>query len=102
VSDMTTKPEAVFDLEATFKAILEQPDSVIPAEEIAEGGEFTDEQRATLQAALQAHMPSPDEIMQRAACAEHNAEIHRKREEKQAKKRARRELGLKPKRRRSR
>jgi len=99
---MSDQPEVVFDLEATFKAILEQPDSVVPAEEIADDGEFTDEQRATLQAALQAHMLSPEEIMQRAECAAHNAEVHRKREEKQAKKRARRELGLNPKRCRSR
>ena len=99
---MPTGQEPVFDLEATFKAILEQPDTVIPSEEIAEDGEFTDEQRATLQAALQAHMPSPEEIAKRAECAAHNVEVAKRREAKQAKKRARRELGIKPKRRKRR
>jgi len=99
---MPDQPEVMFDLEATFKAILEQPDVVIPAEEINPDGDFTVEQRAMLQKALEMRLPTPEEIEERTRIAAHNAEIQRRREEKQDKKRGRREALGKTKRRRSR
>ena len=94
---MEPKTEPVFDLEETFKKILEQPDVVIPEEEIQDG-ELSEDQRATLQSILEAELPTPEEIEQRARIAEHNAEIRRKREEDLAKRRERRaKLGKKPK-----
>jgi len=97
---MPPKTEPTFDLEATFKSILEQPDTVIPAEDYPVDGEFNAEQRATLQKVLEAELPSPEEIEQRAKRAAHNAEIQKKRDEKQARKRARREAQGKKRRRR--
>jgi len=83
---MSTEP--TFDLEATFRKILEQPDVIIPEAEIDD--ELSEEQRATLQAVLEAEMPTPEEIQERAEIAAHNAEIQRKRDEKTARKRERR------------
>jgi hypothetical protein len=79
-------------LEAKFMDILSQPDVVIPEEEIAEDGEFSEEQRATLQAMLKAQMPTPEAIQQQIKMTAHNAEVQKKRDERQARKRARRAL----------
>ena len=76
-------------LESKFMEILSQPDVVIPAEEISDGA-LTGEQRATLQAVLESEMPTPAEIEQQAEIAEHNAAVQKKRDEKQARKLARR------------
>lgn len=88
------------ELEERFLRILAQPDVVIPDEEIAEDGKFTEDQRATLQAVLESEMPTPDEIVEQAKVAEHNAGIQRKRDEKQARKKARRAVIGKNRRRR--
>jgi hypothetical protein len=74
-------------LETKFKEILALPDVTIPADEI--DGEFTEDQRATLQAALAAEMPSPEEIERDAKIAEHNQKVHWVRQAKLAKRRAR-------------
>lgn len=101
---MPTNPEQAAcsqdDLEEQFLRILAQPDTVIPDEEIAKDGKFTEEQRATLQAVLESEMPTPVEIEKRAKIAAHNAEIQRKRDEKQAQKKARRAVIGKNRRRR--
>ena len=89
VGVMHPTSEPTFDLEATFKQILEQPDVVIPSEEI-EDGELNEDQRATLQKVLEAELPTPEEIQQRAEIAAHNAEVQRKREERLARRAERR------------
>jgi hypothetical protein len=74
-------------LEEKFKKILALPDVVIPADEV--DGAFTEEQRATLQAALEAEMPSAEEIECDAGIAEHNQKVHWARQAKLAQRRAR-------------
>ena len=74
-------------LEEQFLQILSQPDVVIPADEIE--GEFTEEQRATLESVLKAEMPSPEEIQKQIEMAKHNAEVKAKREERLARRKAR-------------
>jgi len=76
------------ELEEKFMAILSQPDVTIPAEEI-DGG-FTEEQRATLQAALVAELPSVEEIEQEARLVEHNQKVYWARQADLAKRRVRR------------
>jgi hypothetical protein len=78
-------------LEAKFMDILSQPDVVIPKDEIADDG-FSEEQRATLQAMLKSEMPTPEQIQQQIKMTAHNAEVQKKRDERQARKRARRAL----------
>lgn len=91
------------ELEAKLLAILEQPEEtakVVDAIEATADGdeeELTEEQREMLQSLLDAGMPSPDEIIQSAKCAEHNAKIQAKREADLAARRERRAKGLKPK-----
>ena len=75
-------------LEQKFLEILSQPDVVIPADEIED--EFTEEQRATLQSVLEAEMPTPEEIQQQIEIQKHNAEVKAKREERLARREARR------------
>lgn len=86
---MPSKNEPVFDLEETFKRILEQPDVVIPADEIPEGSEFTEKQRAILQAVLEAEMPTPERIERDAKNAARNAELDLARQEKLARRKER-------------
>ena len=76
-------------LEDQFKKILEQPDVVIPAEEI--DGELTDAQRATLQTVLESEMPTPEEFEEDARIMEHNQKVHWIRQANLARRRARRE-----------
>lgn len=91
------------ELEAKLLSILQQPEEttkVVDAiEVVAEGEEeeLTEEQRATLQSLLEAGMPSPDEIIREAKCAEHNAKIQATREADLAARRERRAKGLRPK-----
>ena len=100
--DEALAAEAHAKLEEKFMEILSQPDVVIPADEMPEDGEFDEDQRATLQAVLDAEMQTPEEIERDIKIAEHNAEVQRKRDEKQAMKRARRANRVKSKRRRRR
>jgi hypothetical protein len=73
------------DLEAKLLEILNQPDksdSLAEAIELVadkEEGKLTDEQRATLASLLEAGLPSPDQIVRDAKCAEHNAKIEQAR-----------------------
>jgi hypothetical protein len=76
------------ELEEKFMAILSQPDVVVPSEEI--DGEFTEEQRATLQAALVAELPSPEEVEQEACLMEHNQKVYWARQADLARRRVRR------------
>ena len=88
------------ELEAKMLRILAQPDVAIPDEEIAVDGSFSEEQRETLQTLLEAEMPTPEEIEQQIKIQAHNAEIQQKRDERQAKKQARRKIIGKRRRRR--
>lgn len=73
-------------LEDMFLSILNSDDEEGEEES---GPELSEEQRATLQKVLEAELPSPEEIMERAKIAEYNAEIQRKREEKLARRKGR-------------
>lgn len=76
------------DLEAKLLAILNEPDASAQVadaiEKTADGDEesLTEEQRATLQSLLEAGLPTPEQIVQSAKCAEHNAKIQAEREAK--------------------
>ena len=91
------------DLEAKLLAILNEPDEttkVVDAIEKTHDGsddELSEDQRATLQSLLDAGMPTPEEIVQSAKCAEHNAKIQAQREADLATRRERRAKGLRPK-----
>ena len=83
--------------EEKLLAILSQPDSDKSLDHaVAEGvdeefGKLNEKQRALLTAIMRSEMPSPEEIARDARMAAHNAEIQKKRDEKQARKRLRRE-----------
>lgn len=76
------------DLEAKLLEILNNPaekNSTVDAiEKVAAGQEeeLDEDQRATLQSLLEAGMPSPEEIIRDAECAEHNAKISAQRQAK--------------------
>lgn len=82
------------DLEAKLLAILNEPDESAKVadaiEKSVEDEELTEEQRATLQSLLEAGLPSPEEIVRSAKCAEHNAKIQAEREAKLAARKERR------------
>lgn len=83
------------DLEAKLLAILNEPETSAQVadaiEKSADGNEegLTEEQRATLQSLLEAGLPTPEQIVQSAKCAEHNAKIQAEREAKIAARRER-------------
>lgn len=94
------------DLEAKLLAILNEPEETTKMVDAitktvdGEGEALDEDQRATLQSLLEAGMPTPEEIIQSAKCAEHNAKIQAKRQAELAERRERRAKGIKPKKRR--
>jgi len=73
--------------EEKLLAILNQPD-VEPSPPDGEEEALSEEERRTLGQILESEMPSPDEIVQEAQIAEHNAKIEQRRQEKLAARRA--------------
>jgi len=74
------------ELEAKFLAILNDPEEtkelVESIETSADGRdvELSEDARATLASLLKAGMPSPVEIIRDAKIAEHNAQVHARRQ----------------------
>ena len=92
------------ELEAKLLEILDQPDlanrMADAAEKVVadEEEQLSEEQRETLATLLEAGLPTPQDIMVRAECAEHNAKVAAKRAEKLRRRRERRAAsGQKPK-----
>jgi len=78
--------ETAEELEAKLLAILNEPEKtqglVETIEKTAdgEGAELSEEARATLASLLEAGMPTPEEIIRDAEIAQHNAQVHARRQ----------------------
>jgi len=74
------------ELEAKLLAILNEPEETRELVESIEksadgqGAELSEDARATLASLLEAGMPSPVEIIRDAKIAEHNAQVHARRQ----------------------